>query len=149
MRPRTANRLWMAWSLSPFAAIAAVFWVAFTQKLEVDGQEVLAPMRSGIGEVEVATDRIGPVATQLEANADEVSRIAQRQLPRPPFGLVEPPFVREMREREEGLLAALAEIRDHLEKSKRQLLDLQEQLNGIETSMQSGVDRLEYVINTQ
>ncbi len=125
MSPRTANRLWMAWSLFLLAAIAAVFWVAVTQRLEVDSQGILAPVRNGIGELEAATDRIGPVATRLETSADDVSRIAQRQLPRPPFGLVEPPFAREMREREEELLAALAEIQNQLGESNRQLLELQ------------------------
>ena len=142
MSVRSANRLWMAWSLVLLAATLGVLWFATRVAPGGDGQETLAPLRSGIEDLEAAKSLIEPLATQLEANADQVSRIAQRQLPRPPFGLVEPPFVQDMREREESLLTALAGIRDQLRESKEALVELQRQVNTIESAMQSDLDEI-------
>ena len=141
MSVRSANRLWMAWSLVLLAATLGVLWFATRVAPGGDGQETLAPLRSGIEDLEAAKSLIEPLAAQLEANADQVSRIAQRQLPRPPFGLVEPPFVQDMREREESLLTALAGVGDQLRESKEALIELQRQVNTIESSMQSDLGR--------
>ena len=149
MSVRSASRLWMAWSLVLLVATLGALWFATRAAPGVDSRETLAPLRGGIEDLEAAKSSIEPLATQLEAKADEVSRIAQRQLPRPPFGLLEPPFVQEMREREESLLTALAGIADQLRESKETLVELQRQVNTIESAMQSDLDEIGQEIGLQ
>ena len=72
--------------------------------------------------------------------------MARRQLPRPRFGLEEPPFVQEMRRREEALLASLAALGDQLRESRQQVLDLQQEIKRMESSMQSDLDEAEHQI---
>lgn len=142
MSVRSASRLWMAWSLILLAATLGALWFATRAAPGVDGRGTLAPLRGGIEDLEAAKSLIDPLATQLEANAEAVARIAQRQLPRPPFGLVEPPFVQDMREREESLLTSLSGIADQLRESKEALVELQRQVNTIESAMQSDLDEI-------
>ena len=142
MSVRSANRLWIAWSVTLLLALAGAFWASAGATLSFDSQESLAPLRSGIEDLEAVKARFEAISTRLESNADELSRIAQRQLPRPPFGLVEPPFVQDMREREDGLLSALNGIGEQLRESKQELIELQQQVNIVESSMQSDVDEI-------
>ncbi len=146
MNFRLAKRLWMAWSLVLLAAMAGALWVSTGATPSFDSQETLAPLRGGIEDLEAAKARIEALSTALEGNAEEVSRLAQRQLPRSPFGLVEPPFVQEMRKREDGLLAALTGIRDQLRESKQRLVELQQEVTTIESSMQSDLDEIGHQI---
>jgi len=146
MSPGTANRLWMAWSLVLLAATLGTLWISTLVASGFDDHDILSPLRSRIEQLESSKARIEPVATQLEESAEEVSRIARRQLPRPPFGLAEPPFVQEMREREEALLATLAGIRDQLRVSNQQLLDLRQEINEMESAIKSDLDEAEYRI---
>ena len=146
MNFRLAKRLWMAWSLVLLAAMAGALWVSTRATPSFDSQETLAPLRGGIEDLEAAKARIEALSTALEGNAEEVSRLAQRQLPRSPFGLVEPPFVQEMRKREDGLLAALTGIRDQLRESKQRLVELQQEVTTIESSMQSDLDEIGHQI---
>ena len=146
MNLRSANRLWMAWSLVLLLAIAGTLWVAAKVKSTAVGQEILAPVRAGAADLGTTAAGIEPVATQLEASADEIAAIARRQLPRPPFGLAEPPFVQEMRQREEELLATLSAIADRLQESNRRIVDLQQEMNGIQVSMGADLDEAEHRI---
>ena len=146
MSPRTANRLWMAWSLFLLAATAGTLWVSTRIGPEIYGHDILAPARSSMAQFDGAKALIEPIAPRLKESADEVSRIARRQLPRPPFGLVEPPFVKKMREREEALLATLAGIGDHLQETKQLVLDLREEIKKLDSSIKSGLDEAEYQI---
>ena len=146
MSPGTANRLWMAWSLVLLAAILGTLWISTMIASGFDGHDILTPLRNRIEQSESATARLEPLATQLEESAKEVSRIAGRQLPRPPFGLAEPPFVQEMREREEALLATLSEIRDQLRVSNKQVLELRQEINEVDSAIESDLDEAEYRI---
>ncbi len=146
MSPGTANRLWMAWSLVLLAAILGSLLISTMIASGFEGHDILTTLRSRIEQSESATARIEPLAAQLEESAEEVSRIAGRQLPRPPFGLAEPPFVQEMREREEALLATLAGIRDQLRASKQQVLELQQEINERDSAIKSDFDEAEYRI---
>ncbi|MDJ0947200.1 MAG: hypothetical protein QNJ30_27440 [Kiloniellales bacterium] len=143
MSTRFASRLWMAWSLVLLVAMAGVSWHAARATAPLNGREVVAPVRGGLERLKAAGPRIEAIAIEAEGYSNELSRIAQRQLPRSPFGLEEPPFLQEMRAREEGLLAALTGIRDQLRDSKRQLVDLQSQLDTLESSMQADLDGLQ------
>lgn len=146
MSPGTANRLWMAWSLVLLAAILGTLWISTMIATGFGGHDILTPLRSRIVQFESATARLEPLATQLEESAEEVSRIAGRQLPRPPFGLAEPPFVQEMREREEALLATLAGIRDQLRVSNQQVIELRQEINEVDSAIKSDLDEAEYRI---
>ena len=146
MSPGTANRLWTAWSLILIAATIAALWFSTSIAPGFDGQDVLAPLRSRVELLESTKARIEPATTQLKESAEELSRIARRQLPRPPFGLAEPPFVQEMRQREEALLATLTGVRDQLRASNQQLLDLQQEIKEADSAMKSDLDAAEHRI---
>ena len=146
MSPGTANRLRMAWSVVLLAAIIGTLWISTQIASGFDDRDILTPLRSRIAELESAKARIEPVATQLEESAEVVSVIARRQLPRSPFGLAEPPFVQEMRQREEALLATLGEVRDRLRISNRELLDLRQQIDEKESAIRSDLDEADYQI---
>ena len=146
MSPGTANRLWMAWSLVLIVTILGTLWISTMIASGFGGQDILTPLRSRIEQFESATARIEPLATQLEESAEEISRITRRQLPRPLFGLAEPPFVQEMREREEALLATLTGIRDQLRASNQQVLELRQEINEMDSAIESDLDEAEYRI---
>ena len=146
MSARTINRLWMAWSLVLLAATTGVLWISPRIMPGFEGREALVSLRNGTAQFDAAEARIEPIATQLEGAVEEVSRIARRQLPRSPFGLVEPPFVQEMRRREETLLASLVGIREQLQESKRQILDLRQELKRMASSTQSDLEEVGHQI---
>ncbi len=146
MSPGTANRLRLAWSLALLAATIGTLWISTQIASGFDDRDILTPLRSQIAELESAKARIEPVATQLEKSAEEVSVIARRQLPRSPFGLAEPPFVQDMRQREEALLVTLGEIRDRLRVSNQELLYLRQQIDEMESAIKSDLDEADYQI---
>ncbi len=146
MSPGTANRLWMAWSLVLLAAILLTLWISTMIASGFGGQDILTPLGSRIEQIESATARLEPLATQLETSAEEVSVIVRRQLPRSPFGLAEPPFVQEMRQREEALLTTLGEIRDRLRVSNQELLDLRQEIDQMDSAIKSDLDEADYQI---